>query len=171
MAHPLLTEALQEAYASALTQRSVIDSLEVRFGDPNFDGEALYLCSGQFAETLNLGPDGWRVFQPLPFRFNLPAQDATGARGLSVAIENVDGAVIAFIQRALAKTEPVLIKYRAFFADDPNTPQTPRPLTLTLSGSESTLSGVVLSATVADVVNEAFPNGYYSFTAFPGLRG
>lgn len=171
MAHPLLTEALQEAYASAQTQRSAVETLEVRYGDPNFDGGAFYLCTGYKAILFNLGADGWHTFQPMPFKFNLPTQDATGAQGLSLSVENVNGEVLDFINNALASGEVVQVKYRVFFEDDPANSQTPRPLVLTIEGAKATLTGAVFSAKVADFVNRTFPNGFYAYTSFPGLRG
>lgn len=169
--HPLLTDALREAYASAQTQRSVVETLEIRYGDPNFDGGAVYICTGYKRLQFNLGADGWPWFEPFPFKFSLPKQDSTGAQGLSLAVENVGGEVLNFISNAINSGELVLVKYRAFFEEDPATCQTPRPLVLSIEGSSATIKGAVFSATVADFVNRTFPNGFYSYTSFPGLRG
>lgn len=171
MPHPLLSEALQEAYVSASTVKTVVETLEVSFGDINFDGEAFFVCSGFKRQQFNLGADGWRWFDPMPFKFKLPNQDATGAQGLSVAVENVSGGVLNFIRNALAVGDPVVIKYRTFFEESPETCQTPRPLVLSIEGAKSTLAGSILSAKVADFVNRTFPNGFYSYTSYPGLRG
>ena len=173
MSHPLLSDALLEAYASASTVAQIVETLEVQVGDPDFPalgGRAIYMCTGLHAQDFNLGAYGWRTFQPMPFKFALPAQDPTGAQALSVAIENVDGAVVSFIAHALTMNLPVLIKYRTFFADQPDFSQTPRPLVLTVSGAKVTTRGGVFSATIADFVNRTWPNGFYSYTSYPGLR-
>lgn len=162
---PLLSEALQEAYASASTADVIVDTLEVVAGTQH-----LYLCRGFVAITLNDENGDPHVFQPVPFEFNLPGQDSTGAQTLNVGIENVDGTVASFVQSALLGNTPIVVKYRSYLPGSSLNPQNPRPLVLTVTAAELTLKGVTFAASVADFVNQPFPNAFYSFTSFPGLR-
>lgn len=119
---PLLSEALQEAYASASTADVIVDTLEVVAGTQH-----LYLCRGFVAITLNDENGDPHVFQPVPFEFNLPGQDSTGAQTLNVGIENVDGTVAAFVQSALLSNTPIVVKYRSYLPNrlvtGPGTPE------------------------------------------------
>lgn len=172
--HPLLSQALKEAYAACLVEKEVVDTLEVRSstGSP----ASLYLCKGFVSRALQLENLTEVTYQPAPFSFELPGQDDTGARSLTITIENVDGAVIRWIQSAKRADAEISVKYRSYLVSTigatlPRTPQNPRPIVLTVKNATKTLRGVTISATVADVVNRTFPNAFYSFSAYQGLRG
>lgn len=168
MSHPLLSEALKEAYASAYTEVDVIDTIELtEVGTEN----SLYICSGLIAQPLLLGPGVYKTFQPYPFKLSRsPGISDSGAVSVSVAVENVNGAVSAMLQTARANNRPVEVIFRTYLSND-DTAQNPRPLILELTAAEISLSGVTLTATAPDIVNKVFPNAYYSYTAYPGLRG
>jgi uncharacterized protein (TIGR02145 family) len=126
---PLLSEALQEAYASASTEDVVVDTLEVVAGTQH-----LYLCRGFTPITLKLEDGSSHEFLPIPFEFNLPGQDSTGAQTLNVGVENVDGTVASFVQSALLSNTPIYVKYRSYL---PNRFLTvPEATTATILGSE-----------------------------------
>lgn len=172
--HPLLSQALKEAYASCTVTKEAVDTLEVRSstGSP----ASLYLCKGFVSRAFQLENLTEVTFQPAPFEAEMPAQDSTGARGLTVSIENVDGAVIQWMQAAKRANAVIQLKYRTYLVSTtgaalPRTPQNARPIVLTVKSAVNTLKGVTFSATVADVVNRTFPNAFYSFSAYPGLRG
>ena len=165
MSNPLLSEALKEAYLNYGANADVVETIEVSTSE-----ESLFLCTG-FNQFTAKDEDGiTRTFQPVPFKFALPAQDTTGARSLNISIENVDGSVIRFINTARAANRPISIKYRTFLASDTTSPQNPRPLKLSLKSAVATLSGVRFEAAIADVVNRSFPNAFYTYARFPGLR-
>ena len=165
MSNPLLSEALKEAYLNYDQNCDVVETIEIFTSTQH-----LYYCTGfdNFTATTEDGVS--HTFIPAPFKFVLPAQDTTGARSLNIAIENVDGSVIKFINAAKASGDVISVKYRTFLTSDTNTPQNPRPLKLSLKSARATLSGVQFEAAVVDVVNRSFPNDFYSYSRFPGLR-
>lgn len=165
MSHPLLSEALKEAYLNYGTTADVVETIEISTSTEN-----LFLCTGFSVFTATDETATVRTFQPVPFKFALPAQDTTGARSLNISIENVDGSVIRFINTARSANQPISVKYRTFLASDPSSPQNPRPLKLSLKSAVATLSGVRFEAAIADVVNRSFPNAFYTYARFPGLR-
>ncbi len=165
MTHPLLSAALQEAYASANTEVEIVDTVEVRTADSN----SLYLCKG-FVER-NFKVDGvLKTFLPFPFEISKqPAIDDSGASSVSISVENVNGAVYDFLRSAKARDVQIYLYLRTFLSTSLN-PQNPRPLKLIVQSAKVTLNGVVFTASASDVVNKAFPNVYYTYTSFPGLR-
>lgn len=163
MTHPLLSQALKEAYASGNNSSQFVETIEIVYG-----ATTLRYCTGLIQQTLNV-PDP-QIFYPVPFKLELPAQDSTGARTLTVTVENVDGEVIGFINAAKASGLPVSVKYRTFLIEQSLSPQNPRPIVFTLTGATMTLTGVKFTAAVADMVNRSFPNEFYSYSRFPGLR-
>lgn len=165
MSHPLLSEALKEAYLNYGSTADVVETIEV-----STSAESLWLCTGFSVFTATDENGVARTFQPVPFKFSLPAQDTTGARSLNIAIENVDGSVIRFINSSRAANRVISVKYRTFLTSDTSSPQNPRPLKLSLKSAVATLTGVRFEAAIADVVNRSFPNGIYTYARFPGLR-
>lgn len=165
MSHPLLSEALKEAYLNYGSNSDVVETIEV-----STSAESIWLCTGFNVFIATDENSVVRTFQPVPFKFSLPSQDTTGARSLNIAIENVDGSVIRFINSARATKRVISVKYRTFLASDTSSPQNPRPLKLSLKSAVATLTGVRFEAAIADVVNRSFPNGIYTYARFPGLR-
>lgn len=165
MTHPLLSEALKEAYLNYGANCDVVETLEV-----STSATSMFFCTGfsSFVATDENAVE--RTFLPVPFKFALPTQDTTGARSLNIAVENVNGDVIRFVNESRAARLPITIRYRTFLASDPSQPQNPRPLKLSLKSAVATLSGVNFEASILDLVNKGFPNEFYSYARFPGLR-
>lgn len=164
MTHPLLSAALQEAYASANTEVEVIDTVEVRCGSTS-----LYLCKGLIERSF-LVDSVRKTFSPFPFEITKqPAVDDSGASTVSISVENVNGAVYSFLKDAKATNEVIYLYLRTYLSTS-TSPQTPRPLKLLVQSAKINMNGVILTASASDVVNKAFPNVYYTYTSFPGLR-
>ena len=173
--HPLLSQALQEAYASCSVDKEVVNTLEVASstGTP----ASVFMCTGLLARSLQL-EDGTAVtYQPVPFSFDLPPVDPSGGRSLTVNIENINGDVIRWIKSARDSGSFIYLKHRVYLVATSSSssaslkPQNPRPLVMVAQAAPITLKGITITATVADVVNRTFPNAFYSFAAYPGLRG
>ena len=168
MAHPLLSAALQEAYASAYTEVEVIDAIHLWDESGVND---MYLCSGNIPRTLEVQPGISREHLPYPFKMSKqPGTSDSGAVSVSIAVENVNGAVATFLATARASSSAISVALRTYLSNSP-VAQNPRPLVLELTAAEVSLTGVVLTASAPDIVNKVFPNAYYSYTAYPGLRG
>lgn len=166
MAHPLLSEALKEAYASAFTEVEVIDAISL-WEETN----ELHICSGHRQLTLQPRPLTYRTFLPFPFKMSKDVGISdSGVASVSIAVENVDGTVAEFLRNVRASKNPVIVSLQTYLSDS-DLPQNSRPIVLELTGAEVTLNGVTFTASTPDVVNKAFPNAYYSYTSYPGLRG
>lgn len=165
MSNPLLSEALKEAYLNYGATADVVETIEV-----STSAESLWFCTGFNVFTATDENDVARTFHPVPFKFALPAQDTTGARSLNITVENVDGSVIRFINSARLAGLPITVRYRTFLTSDTSSPQNPRPLKLSLKSAVATLTGVRFEAALVDVVNRSFPNAFYTYARFPGLR-
>lgn len=172
MAHPLLSAALQEAYASAYTEVEVIDAIHLW---DEYGTNELFVCSGNIPRSLDVSTDPGmeipREHQPYPFKMSKqPGISDSGAVSVSIAVENVNGAVATFLATARASSSAISVALRTYLSNSP-VAQNPRPLVLELTAAEVSLTGVVLTASAPDIVNKVFPNAYYSYTAYPGLRG
>lgn len=164
MTHPLLTDALKEAYVNYNANVDIVETLVV-----STSTDKLAFCTGYKDFIGNDASGNPITFKPAPFKFSLPAQDDSGAHSLNITIENVNGDVITFVETAKTANKEISITYRTYFADSV-TPQTPRPVKMTLSSSQATLEGVTFQAAVADLVNRSFPSGLYTYSRFSGLR-
>lgn len=173
MDHPLLSEALKEAYASAYTEVEVIDAIHL--WDESGTNE-LFVCSGNIPRSLDVSTDPGmeipREHQPYPFKLSRqPGISEGGAVSAVIAVENVNGAVATFLNTARASSSSAITLALRTYLSNSNKPQNPRPLVLELTGAEVSLSGVTLTASTPDIVNKVFPNAYYAYTTYPGLRG
>lgn len=174
MDHPLLSEALKEAYASAYTEVEVIDAIHLW---DEYGTNELFVCSGNIPRSLDVSTDPGmeipREHQPYPFKLSRqPGISEGGAVSAVIAVENVNGAVATFLNtaRASSSSSAITLALRTYLSNS-NKPQNPRPLVLELTGAEVSLSGVTLTASTPDIVNKVFPNAYYAYTTYPGLRG
>ena len=173
MDHPLLSEALKEAYASAYTEVEVIEAIHL--WDESGTNE-LFVCSGNIPRSLDVSTDPGmeipREHQPYPFKLSRqPGISEGGAVSAVIAVENVNGAVATFLNTARASSSSAITLALRTYLSNSNKPQNPRPLVLELTGAEVSLSGVTLTASTPDIVNKVFPNAYYAYTTYPGLRG
>lgn len=174
MAHPLLSAALQEAYASAKTEVTVVELVELRYGV-----ERLLLCKGLVQRQVQLPGGVLSYAYPYPYKLaNRPSVDTSGGATVTLTVENVKGQVFNFITAAKASNTPVNLYLWTCIAptlSDLGTallrPQNPREIKLEVVSAKATLAGVVLTASAPNLVNKAFPNARYTYTTFPGLRG
>lgn len=174
MAHPLLSAALQEAYASAQTEVTVIDLVELRYGT-----ERLLLCKGLLKCSVQLPDGSSHAAYPFPFKLaNRPSVDTSGGATVTLSVENVKGQVFSFLTAAKVANTPVnlflwtcLAPVSADLATFVLRPQNPREIKLEVVNAKATMAGVVLTASAPNLVNKVFPNARYTYTTFPGLRG
>lgn len=169
MPHPLLSQALQEAYASAQTEVEVLDVVELRYGE-----ERLALCTGRVNRNVLI--DGETVLAyAYPFRLQgRPHVDSSGGAALTLSVENVRGQVFSFIQAARQESTPLYLFVRSYLvapSGSISAQQNTRDIKLTVTAASATLEGVTITASASNVTNKAFPNVRYTYTTFPGLRG
>ena len=163
MTHPLLTEALQEAFASC-NCAEVFETIEITYNSERFG-----ICTGYVDRTITGSNGADLVCKPVPFKFALPSQDSSGNASLDLTMENFKGVTFAFLNAAKRSGVMIVATYRTHFAGE-KTSQTPRPVKFILSGVTRTEKGVSMKATVSDMLNKGFPNARYTFSIFPSLR-
>ena len=165
MTHPLLTDALKEAYASCFDTVDVYETIEIVIGSTH-----LYYCTGLSEQTSKDENGNSIAWNPAPFKITTPQESSTGASALSVTIENVDGKPMSIVNSIRAQNEIAYLKYRTYMVGV-DTPQNPRPIKLELVSGSSNLGSITFQAAIPDIVNRSFPNDFYSYASFPGLRG
>ena len=168
--HPLLSDALLEAYATSTVEYEVVNTLEVSSEGAGID--PMYLCSGHISRDFRLETSEVVTFLPVPFVFSFPSMDSYGAKELNIGIENVRGEVISMLDTVRKRNAVLLVKFRSFIVEKAlEGPQNNRPIIFEVSGASATVKGVTIRATVPDIVNRSFPANAYSYADYPGLRG
>lgn len=168
--HPLLSDALLEAYATSTVECEVVNTLEV--SSESAGVSPMYLCSGNVQRDFRLETSEIVTFLPVPFVFSFPSMDSSGAKELNIGIENVKGETISLLDTVRKRNAVLLVKFRSFIVEKAlEGPQNNRPIIFEVSGASATVKGVTIRATVPDIVNRSFPANAYSYADYPGLRG
>lgn len=168
--HPLLSDALLEAYATSTVECEVVNTLEV--SSESAGVSPMYLCSGNVQRDFRLETSEIVTFLPVPFVFSFPSMDSSGAKELNIGIENVKGETISLLDTVRKRNAVLLVKFRSFIVEKAlEGPQNNRPIIFEVSGASATTKGVTIRATVPDIVNRSFPANAYSYADYPGLRG
>lgn len=171
MPNPLLSEALREAYASASVEFEVVNTFEIT-AETVTGFSPIRVCDGNIERNFALEDLSVVTFSPYPFTLTMPSVDNYGIKELSIDIKNVDGSVITLLDTIRNLDQAILIKFRTYIAEYGSAgPQTPRPVSLEVTGLVATVFGVSIKASISDIVNCPFPNDIYSISLYPGLRG
>jgi len=167
MPNPSLSDAIKEAFAVAPVTKVIYDTLEIR--QATVQPSIFLVRSHQVLQAVD--ENGvTRTFIPVGFSITLPPETKDGFRSLSIAIDNIGGSVVQFIQKALSSQVPVEVIYRPYLSDDLSRPAMNPPLVLYLTDIQITPTQVTGRATFMDVVNRRFPSELYTRARFPGLR-
>jgi len=167
MPNPSLQDAIKEAYASCPTNVVILDTLEVRQTGVQ---SSLFIVRGKSSIDAADENGDTHTFQPVGFKFTLPASNEEGFRSLNLSIDNVGRTLSDFI--AIAKTEKVSVEvvYRPYMSDDFTAPQMIPPLVFWLKDIQITPMQVNARATFMDLVNKKFPSELYNRSRFPALE-
>ena len=173
-----LEQALQEAYASAPTDRVIFDTLEVRhpaFFDDAAQPTAIRVVIGYedvsacLEGDAPLNPGEYVDFIAGAFRFKLPGFEEGSVPQLQITIDGVSREVVGHIEAAIADPDPIEVTYRPYLSTDLSKPQMNPPLTMMLTKVSVTGTSVSGTASLSDVHNWAFPFQKYLASRFPGL--
>lgn len=175
-----LTEAIQEAYASASTDEVILHTLELNhpsFSEPvrvvrDF-GELLEAATEYggldiYGHTLGLEDGTSANFAGMMFDFELPEQEQNKVPELSITLDNVTRDVTQYLDTAVLTDSPITVTYREYLLSSPNTIQ------YTLSGLsvrkvKCSNARVTMTALFTNLHNKAFPNKVYRPSEYPGL--
>ena len=169
MPNTSIEDALKEVYALAPNDRVALETIEL--SHPAL-GESIWMVQDRTEWNLTL-EDGLTVqtFEPIPFRFALPAVGANGVQEMQIEIDNIDRRVTDFVDSIGTINAPVEVTYRPYLSDDPTTVQMDPPLKLFLTDLRIDAFAVTGRATFTNVVNSKFLTEYYDRQRFPGLAG
>lgn len=134
--------------------------------------DPVYIIQAVEALDLPLELGGTPVtFEPVGFTMSLPGQNDQGVQDIGIAIDNVDGRILEFVQSIAVKGLPIVIRYRPYLSTDLSQPQMTPPLELVLAGVKVTDDQLSGRATFADIVNLKFlDRERYSAKRFPSLN-
>jgi len=159
-----LSQAIQEAYASAPVDEIIYHTLEITHPDPAFPN--LYVVHGFDAITTGVPAVSWI---PIPFELTLPEVSANGPPQLQIKLDNVSAVLTKAMDAAADSGEPVSIIYRAYLKSDLSKPQNNPPFVLSLLTVEATPYTVTATAALSDFGNRKWPRRIYRDNEFPGL--
>jgi hypothetical protein len=161
MSDTTLSQAIQEAYASAPIDVIIYHTLEIYH--PNFNAP-IRVVRGH--ENLTAGG---QVYQAFAFDFTLPSVTPNGAMGLSITIDNVDRLIVQQLELASQSADGIIVTYKAWLSTDLSTPQNNPPLILEVESVSANASTVTAFAVLGNFKNRKFPARIYTDAEFPGL--
>lgn len=181
-------QALQEAYASAPVEETILYTLELRHpsflndddvvtpirlvrdygilleeGDPDVYGWNLFLESDA---PVNGGEEV--RFYSLMFDFELPAQQEGSLPTIDIQIDNVTRELSQYLDEAVKLDSPIELTYREYLLSTKEEPQFVLN-GMTIQTVKSTVFNVTISASFADLINRNFPGKIYRPEEFRGL--
>jgi hypothetical protein len=172
MSDPSLSEAIQEAYASAPAAEIVFHTLEFRH--PEW-GAPIRVVRGRdnLDATLEadapLNPGELVTFTGFAFDLDLPEQGDSASPEISITIDNAGLEIEDALNLAILSTDPVQVTYRAYLESDTSAPSNNPPLTFTVARVPASQTQIQATAILGDFGNRRFPFEQYTATRFPGL--
>lgn len=191
MPDPTLSDALEEAYASAPAARAIIHTLSIYYAGMLNDAGApaeVYVFSGWSGDssdattgvplkafTLESGArfvGGTSVqFIGLPFDVIMPSVAHQGIAKGQLVLDGIDRSVTALLKAAVAAGKPIEITYRAYLEGlETSGPQNDPPLVFGLQNVSATVSQVKGEIVVPNLSTKRFPRQLYLPETFPALR-
>lgn len=184
----LMSEALEEAYASAPANVVAWDTLEIRHAaldqPARFlldDGEKIgeeeqedgttqdvYGRMLTLEEDAPVNPGEAVAFLATAFEVQRPEAAENRAPEMSILIDNVPAEMMAALGPAAASGEAVDVTYREYLSDDPGTVHY-RLTGLTLRRAGVTALRIEGRLGLTDLFNRSFPGAYYNATDNPSL--
>lgn len=168
-----LTEAIEEAYATAPAGQVILHTLEFRH--PSFTTPLRVVHDQQdFVGTLEptapINPSEAVTFTAFAFDFVPPDVDSSGSLPeVTIAIDNVSREILGYMDLAANSADLIEMTYRPYLSTDPSEPQMNPPLTLTVRTVEADIFRITARASFGDFINKAFPAILYDATRFPAL--
>lgn len=167
-----LSQAIREAYASAPADVVIFHTLELRH--PAFTQPIRVVRDhADLVATLEpsapANPSEPVTFVRFAFDFTKPEISSTGVPQLTIVIDNVDRAIVANIEAAMATSEMVQATYREYISTDLSAPQNDPPVHVTIMSITADVFSVTAVAGFPDLINRRFPTVEYNSETFPGL--
>jgi len=155
------TEAYKEALASAPTDITTIDTIEV--SHPLFPS-SFYFARSERDETF----DG-QVYIGKQFSYKFPQVSERSNASLDITISRVPLSSLKFIDLAAQSLDPISVLFKSWIICVAG-PQAQYEAALESNGISLNNSDLVISAGYPDMVNLKVPTMVYTTELFPGIR-
>jgi len=121
-----------------------------------------------YAETTGTN---WVSYRASSFALSLPESSIDGTQFLNLTVPNINREASDFLNRIpVATTEPAKVIYRVYASDDlTKRPQNDPPIELTLTDISITLTSASARCAFKSIINQKYPNEYYTLDKFPAL--
>ena len=184
MPDPTLTDALEEAYASAPAARPIIHTMSIFYtglGDEvylyqGFDGDRV-TAEGVPMKNFRLeSPSRYHSgqvveFTCLPFDVRLPNVNSQGPAKGQLIFDGASGEIAQHMLAAIGNGVSVEVTYRAYLAGlELDGPQNLPPIVFGLENVSVNALQVRGDITLPNLTNKRFPSETYTSTKFPALR-
>lgn len=167
-----LSDAIQEAYASAPADIVTLHTIEIRHPSFNQPIRLVRDKTNLLAYLEDSAPEnpGEQVeFIAFAFDLTLPEVQQAGSPEVEITIDNVTGEIVGYLDQASQSTSLIEVTYRPYLTSDLSTPQMDPPLTLVVRSISADVFRVKARAGYGDLSNRKFPNVIYDTENFPGL--
>lgn len=167
-----LSQALEEAYASAPAGEVILHTLEFRhaaFSQPIRVVRDYTDLTATLEATAPLNPSTAVTFVAYPFELQLPDVTTGPSPEVVITIDNVARDILANMDLAADSGTLVEVTYRAYLLSDLTHPQNNPPLTMVVRDIEADIFHVTARASFGEYANKPFPGEIYSLDRFPGL--
>jgi hypothetical protein len=172
MTDTTLSQALQEAYASAPSAEIVYHTLEIYHPDFTVPIRVVRDTVDLSATLEASAPrDASTLVTFVAFAFDVvppEVQSATMPQCV-IEIDNVSREVLAQVELAIGSPDLISVIYRQFLASDLTAPQNDPPLSLTVFSISANVMRIRATCGFGDYVNKRFPREEYTAERFPGL--
>ncbi len=164
-----ISDELKAVYGSVQTYRYFVECLSLHHS--GFDGGVEHITNqvGGWVGDLETGETGVE-FHYVPFFVIPPKEEEQSAINLQVAIDNVSRVLMDELENVATRPDiPIILRYRVYLSDDPNTVQNAPPLKLDVASVKATQQAITFVATMGNYRRLPFPKQLYDTELFPGL--
>ena len=172
MPDPSLSDAIQEAYATAPAGEVVLHTLEFRH--PAFTTPLRVVrdradLNATLESTAPENPSEEVTFVQFAFDLELPDVTNGSSPELLLTMDNVSRDVMAYLDLAANSKDLIEVTYRPYLLSDTSEPQMNPPLTMTVKEVEADIFRITARCGFGDFANRPFPRDVYDLQRFAGL--
>jgi len=172
MPDPSLSDAIQEAYATAPAGEVILHTLEFRhpaFTQPLRVVRDRADLNATLESTAPENPNEEVTFVQFAFDLELPDVTSGSSPELLLTMDNVSRDVMGYLDQAANSQNLIEVTYRPYLLTDTSEPQMNPPLTMTLKEVECDIFKITARCGFGDFANRPFPRDVYDLQRFAGL--
>lgn len=172
MPNPTLSDALEEAYASAPSGVVIYHTLEFRhaaFSQPIRVVHGHQDITATLEATAPLNPGQAVTFSAFSFEFQLPEIADGGSPELEIIIDAVSREIVSQVEAAMAYATKISVTYRPYLSTDLTAPHMDPVWHMTVREIEADVFRIKARASFGELINRQFPGENYTAVRFPGL--